>query len=194
MYVVVPLWRLSFQSGLALTYNYIFGHTGKTGPRNSGFTTAPWRGPKVRNSGESGLKGAGFEGGGKCGEIGHCNQAGRNPWLLPDHARQCWLGFTPLNPKSSQIPKSRNALPWAGVSHVILCYWNARNPCGRSKVTAMYSISRSKEPRLLPAPAGLATASLSRSKAAGQWTRCVLPRLSVRCCTVSTFFQYCNKL
>ena len=115
VYVVVPLWRLRFQSGWALTYNYIFGHTGKTGPRNSGFTTAPWRGPKVQNSGESGLKGAGFEGGGKCGEIGHCNQAGRNPWLLPDHARQCWLGFTRSSkPKIQPNPKKQECLAMGG--------------------------------------------------------------------------------
>ena len=110
VYVVVPLWRLRFQSGWALTYNYIFGHTGKTGPRNSGFTTAPWRGPKVQNSGESGLKGSGFQGGGKCGEIGHCNQAGR---IAADPAY--FRSMLPVvacldavqHPKSNPIPKAQ---------------------------------------------------------------------------------------
>ena len=43
---------------------------------------------------------------------------GPSPWLLPAHACQCWLGYSA--PKIQPNLKSTNAMPWAGVSHVIL--------------------------------------------------------------------------
>ena len=114
----------------------------------------------------------------------HC----RRPCLLPVHAPSGGLLGCSAAPKIQPNPKSTNALPWAAVSHVILR--NARNPCGRSKVTGMYSISRSKEPRLLPGLLARAPPpSVGRQPDSGQDACC--PGYYYFA-AVSSFLQYCS--
>ena len=58
--------------------------------------------------GESGLKCAGFQGGGKRGEIGHCNQVGRMA-PAPGYFRPmpASVGLDTLHPKSNPISKAQ---------------------------------------------------------------------------------------